>query len=914
MNLSIRWKIILFIISPIVGIYLSVMIFNISKMQQWTTNTVEKRMIELTRNYAKRFNGHLREAAVIAELTAAYLADNPHLPSNNIYEILENNLQLNPLVYGSAAAFEPYQYQPDIKLFVRYVYRDGDILLQADPVSTGYDYTEIKQTYWHIPRSTGKATWTEPYFDEGAGNILMSTYSVPFFRDDKFLGIATVDIPLEPLRELVDLGISKGIKFTVISKTGNYVYSPYIDRINKSIFDIAKYSERADMLDFFQDIIFGKTGMIKISGWTSDDKEWIFYESVESAQWSFIASITEKQALSAVQQQLYRNLYLLIFSMVLIMSILWFISIQVSRPISILSKAVSEISKGNLNVKAGMERNDEIGELAIAFDGMALKLSEREIDLQKYSKRLEEMITDHKGLIKELEININEQKHTEAELRESENKYRILVENLPQKIFLKDKNSVYISCNQNYARDLKINADDIAGKTDFDFYPEELAGKYRLDDKKVLEMSKSIALEEPYIQDGKEYWVYTIKSPVKDKTGNNVAILGIFWDITNQKKAEEELQKAQKIESIGVLAGGIAHDFNNLLAVILNNVYISKMQIDHGSKIYSNLDSVENAIHRAANLTQQLLTFSRGGAPVKKTTSVIELITESAEFALRGSNVNTEYNVSDDLWPVEVDEGQINQVIHNLILNADQAMPNGGTIMINAENYFFHSGNGLPLQKGRYLKIVIQDHGAGIAGEHLQKIFDPYFTTKEMGQGLGLSITYSIIKQHDGHILVESKLGIGTTFTIYLPASLDQPKEDETVDDTFVPGKGRILLMDDEDSVRESIGELLKMRGYDVENAKDGVEAISLYKEMMDTSKRFDAVILDLTIRGGMGGKESMKKLLEIDPNVKVIVSSGYSNDPVMANFREYGFSDVFCKASNSPDELFRILHKVLKR
>jgi CheY-like chemotaxis protein len=240
-------------------------------------------------------------------------------------------------------------------------------------------------------------------------------------------------------------------------------------------------------------------------------------------------------------------------------------------------------------------------------------------------------------------------------------------------------------------------------------------------------------------------------------------------------------------------------------------------------------------------------------------------------------------------------------------------MPTGGTIRISVENSAVDLGTGLPLQDKRYVKVLIQDQGIGIEKEHLQTMFDPYFTTKEMGRGLGLSITYSIIKQHGGLITAESELGVGTTFTIYLPASEKEIEEQETVEDKSAPGEGKILLMDDEAVIRESVGELLTMKGYEVVYAEDGEGAIELYKKVMKTSKPLDAVILDLTIRGGMGGKATIKKLVEIDPDVKAIVSSGYANDPVMSNFQEYGFCDVYCKASDSPDDLSRILNKVIK-
>jgi CheY-like chemotaxis protein len=305
---------------------------------------------------------------------------------------------------------------------------------------------------------------------------------------------------------------------------------------------------------------------------------------------------------------------------------------------------------------------------------------------------------------------------------------------------------------------------------------------------------------------------------------------------------------------------------------------------------------VEKAALQAKKLTQQLLTFARGGTPIIQTTSITELITESTNFTLRGSNVSCEFFIPDDLWFVNVDEGQMGQVINNLIINADQAMPEGGKIEVSAENITVGEEQALPIKKGKYVKITIKDRGIGISKEHLERIFDPYFTTKQKGSGFGLAITYSIIKRHRGHITVESEVGVGTTFSIYLPASFEKMPMKEKIEKKVVSGAGKILVMDDEEVVRDVAGEMLKQIGYEVEFAKDGAEAIELYNRAKESGNAFIAVILDLTVPGGMGGVETIKKLLEIDPGVKAIVSSGYSNDPVMANFSEYGFSEVVPK------------------
>jgi PAS domain S-box-containing protein len=387
--------------------------------------------------------------------------------------------------------------------------------------------------------------------------------------------------------------------------------------------------------------------------------------------------------------------------------------------------------------------------------------------------------------------------------------------------------------------------------------------------------------------------------------------LQVATDITRLKKMEEELRKAQKLESLGVLAGGIAHDFNNILATIMGNISLAKIDVKPEDRTHELLEEAEKASSRATALTHQLLTFSKGGSPVKRTASIVEVIEESCRFALRGSRIRSEFIKPVGLWPVEMDSGQISQVIHNLIINADHAMPEGGVIQVRAENVLLEDGGGLPLQQGKYIKISIQDQGIGIPDEHLSKIFDPYFTTKQKGSGLGLAVVYSIIKRHDGYITLESQLGQGTTFHIYLPASgSESPKSTEK--EIKIPiGKGRILLMDDEETVRKVAGRMLTRMGYEVEFARDGAEAVTKYREAMKARIPFDAVILDLTVRGGMGGQDTIKRLLEINPGVRAVVSSGYSNDPVMADFQRYRFKGVVAKPFKI-EELGKILQRVM--
>jgi len=307
-----------------------------------------------------------------------------------------------------------------------------------------------------------------------------------------------------------------------------------------------------------------------------------------------------------------------------------------------------------------------------------------------------------------------------------------------------------------------------------------------------------------------------------------------------------------------------------------------------------------------------LLTFSRGGAPVRKTIAAGNVIKSCAKLALSGSKAICEYAISDDLWPIDADEGQISQVIHNLMINAIQAMPDGGIIMIQCENVAIDKENILPLKKGDYIKISVKDKGTGISEENLGKIYDPFFTSKEHGRGLGLASTYSIIKNHQGHITVDSTFGSGTTFTIYFPVSESLAEVSKAADVRPHSGAGRILIMDDEEIVRQIAEAMLTHLGYEVECSNDGTEAIEVYMNALKLGRPFSAVIMDLTIPGGMGGKEAMQKLIEIDPNVKAIVSSGYSYDPVMSNFRDYGFAGVVPKPYQL-DELGELVRRVLQ-
>jgi PAS domain S-box-containing protein len=390
-----------------------------------------------------------------------------------------------------------------------------------------------------------------------------------------------------------------------------------------------------------------------------------------------------------------------------------------------------------------------------------------------------------------------------------------------------------------------------------------------------------------------------------------VGIIGIGRDVTERKRIEKELQKAKKLESLGVLAGGIAHDFNNILTPILANISIARAFGSFDDGIVETLTDAEKACLRAKGLTRQLLTFSKGGGPAKKSVPISRLLRDEVRFALSGSNVQCNYAVPEDLWWVEMEEGQVGQVIQNIIINADQAMPSGGTVNVEAANVMVGPSEPLPLKEGKYVRISISDQGIGIPEKHLPRIFDPFYSTKDKGSGLGLSISHTIIERHKGTIQVESELGTGTAFHIYLPSSEKGLRVEEKEWTRAPRGGGRILLIDDDEAVRRSAEEILNRLGYDAECVKDGKEGVRLYLKAKESGRPFGAVIMDLTIPGGMGGKEAIKRLKEKDPGARVIVSSGYSDDPVLQGYSEYGFSGVVAKPYGM-DDLAEVIHSVL--
>ncbi|MBS4025858.1 MAG: PAS domain S-box protein [Clostridia bacterium] len=529
------------------------------------------------------------------------------------------------------------------------------------------------------------------------------------------------------------------------------------------------------------------------------------------------------------------------------------------------------------------------------------RVKERTLELEKANKKLFMEITEREKI--------------EHSLQKSEEHFRQMVEMLPVAIFCHNQKEI-VFANKEAADLVHLdNTQDFAGKSLLEFLhledQEIFTSKFKLVMAKKVPKESLAAKIVSFIEAIIDVELFLTSFPYQ---GDPVVQITAY-NITRRKKIEEEIFKAEKLKSISILAGGIAHDFNNYLTVLLGNISMAMRHKDIPDKVYKFLENMKQATLQTKDLTSQFFVFAKGGEPVKEVSYIDHLIIESTDFALSGSNVRCRFSFPEELQLVEIDRGQITQVLYNIIINAVQAMPDGGTIWVKAENITLEpEGSDIPesLPAGDYVKVAIKDEGHGIPAESLQKIFDPFFTTKEQGNGLGLAGSYAIIKNHNGSIQAESQVGKGTTLSFLIPAST-QTVAKSSEEDQIIYGTGKILIMDDEEAIREVIGQMLTSLGYEAQFARDGAEAIKVYLEAKKTDRPFDLIIMDMTIKGGMGGKETIKELLKKDSEARVIVASGYFEDPVMANFREYGFNGVV-KKPFSIEELGKVINEVLRR
>ena len=484
-----------------------------------------------------------------------------------------------------------------------------------------------------------------------------------------------------------------------------------------------------------------------------------------------------------------------------------------------------------------------------------------------------------------------ERNQARAALQESARAMTDILENTTDAFFALDQEWKFTYINPKAEKLLDRKRDDLIGQELWQEFPELIGSPFEQNYRRVLSEQAAVQFEASDAAGRIWFEMYAYPS------GRGISVF--FRDVTERKRIEEERLTTSKLESLGTLAGGIAHDLNNILTVISGNIGLAQIEApsDAGS-LLSFLSKAGQAAQHAAHLSSQLLTFSKGGAPIKRVSSIADLLSQAAEFSLYGSNLRANVDLAVDLWKAEVDPGQIEQVINALLINAREATVHGGTVRISARNVKLEEDSGVPLPAGRYLKITVSDRGSGVPEELATKIFDPYFTTKPMGSGLGLAISYSIVKKHGGMLHLESSSPDGSTFAFYLPASKSRTIAPRPVvsERVFNLNHQRILVMDDEAAIRDLISQLLTTLGYEVTAVPDGIEAVRTYERALRRGEHFQAVILDATIRGGMGGLATIERLRSLDPHVTAIVCSGYSDEAALSEFLAYGFRGALPK------------------
>ncbi len=537
---------------------------------------------------------------------------------------------------------------------------------------------------------------------------------------------------------------------------------------------------------------------------------------------------------------------------------------------------------------------------------------------------LSEMVVEQQTLFVAMVRDVTEQKRFEQELAAEKESLAVTLRSIGDGVITTDIQGKVVMINKAGENLTGWSSREAIGqslKAVFDI-AIDLAAQARVQKSGFRNEAHSLLLSLPdnatlRSRDGVDRMIEQVASPIRDNNDEIAGVVLVFRDITERQRNEEERRKAEALEQLGLLAGGIAHDFNNLLTAIIGNISLASLLLPPDHEMTTRLTDAKNASMRARDLAQQLLTFARGGAPIKKTASIGKLIQDTVSFSLRGSHSRSEFNIGEQLWLADIDPGQISQVVANLVVNADQAMPNGGTLHVSCDNFTYTETTEpavADLLPGDYVRISIRDEGMGISEHYLTRIFDPYFTTKSHGNGLGLATTYSIMKNHNGFITVESQLHVGSTFTLYLPATKEVEAAPEPVDITsecITAGTSSVLIVDDEEAIRALVEFTLSRLGYNVAQAESAQEGVDIYRAALESEKRFDVVILDLTLPGGMGGKEALKKLIEIDPTVNAIVSSGYATDATMSRYQDFGFRGVIAKPYEAA-ELARIVHETI--
>jgi len=850
------------------------------------------------------------------------------------------------LVNGVTNVYPEYDYYE--------VIRDGPEVLDLD--ESGEDYVRLLNPENNPQR---KLRWLEPYLDRFKG-VWMTSAVVPLYEGNRFLGTVGLDILLGVLVEKV-LAAKPGSRgyAVLLTASGRPLAMPeegvgdlLVDPAQARAFRETLLPPHKQRWDADMEAALGGTSLDKhpdpavrrLLGWMKDGsagvvevelrgtKRFVAFAPVRNAGWSLAVLVPEVEVLAravAVESTLAggteRTLrdYLLLAGCVVVICVVvgLLLNYVAARPLVLLTRRVERLNWSNLDFPvANGGRSDEIGQLTSRFaEAVGLIRDARDEVTQKGAA-----LEDSNRLLSEVNVDlqreIGEKVKAQHALYEEKELLAVTLRSIGDGVIATDREGLVVSMNPVAEALTGMPLSRAEGRSldeVFRIIDEGTRAPQLSPVKRVMEKGGAVELTNHTLllgHDGVERAIADSGAPIRAGTGEIIGVVLVFRDVTERRHLEEELFRAQKLESVRLLAAGIAHDFNNLLAAILGNLSLAQARMPTDPKGGSErLVEAEKATIRARDLTLQLLTFSTGGAPIRSAMSLAGVLTETAGFALRGSAVRCEFTLPEDLWPVNADEGQVGQVVHNLVLNARQAMPSGGVIRLTARNEVVPEGCVSKLAPGRYVCVEVADSGVGIERDHMARIFDPFFTTRPGGTGLGLAVCFSIITRHEGRIEVDSSLGVGSTFRFWLPAADGEsvPASAESAEPQR--GSGRVLLMDDEDMIRDMGREMLESLGYSVVLARDGNDAVNAYAHALTSGQRFDLVILDLTVAGGMGGTEALQRVRRLDPAALAIVSSGYSMDPVMANHGTHGFDAAIPKPYNLLT-MARVVASVLAR
>ncbi len=794
----------------------------------------------------------------------------------------------------------------------------------TDLVVTVSDFDARTRLWYSDAVDTGTAVWSDVYIVFTGHDMAISTGLPVYDGDQQLMGVVSIDLFLSQLSNfLQSLDIGETGEAFIIERSGLMVASssqekPFTEpdengeqrRIHAYESDISLIRTASEALteEFpdYGDITETQQLEFEIDG----VRHFVQVSPIDNdagLDWLVAVVIPESDFMAQINANNRVTFALIAITLIAAITLGIFVTRKITQPVLRVSTFAQALSKGEW-------------EQPISHDSRIREISTLTRSLNYMAEQLQRTVA-------ELTVEVAERKQAEADLLLSREHYQMLFNESPAPLWEEDFSEVYVyleNCKRDGVHDFRAyfeeNPDELtvcAQKVEIREVNQATLELHQAENKEQLvnnlektftaksfEVFKEelIAIAAGQLKFESEVEVQTLagelryislRLSISDRSDSKRALLATT-DITASKQAEKEQLKLKKLESLGVLAGGIAHDFNNLLTGLYGNLELAKIFLATDHKSYKYLKSAGDSMERATRLTQQLLTFARGGSPVKKTLSIGEVIAETAQFSLRGSNSRLQTRISSRLWLIEADKGQISQVISNLVINAQQATPTGGVITIVAENTV--------TAEGRFVKVAVKDEGIGIAPQYLDKIFDPYFSTKQQGSGLGLASTHSIISKHNGRITVDSRLNHGTTFTIYLPAAEETEEavmalaEPMGVSTAVSVTSAHILVMDDEELVRNVIGAMLEKMGHEVTYTVDGQGAVAKYRLAYENGVMYDLVITDLTIPGGMGGQEAAQEILKINPQAKIIVSSGYATGSVMADYAAYGFSGIVVK------------------